>query len=249
MIKKLFYQSEKLGEEFVMKSLIVKSALTACIIFGGSFAFASTLNSVEVKTTSNDAKILLNTDYKSFVKKTDVSTNQIQLILKDTTINENIQTKYDNSKSFNGISLVQDGKDAYIYVSGVNPSSIEVVNAATNSIVPLNTHKKDFSAGIGILGFLGIVGFLSMFTNKRTKKVTKTLVEHSLHKNEIKNNIDIRNYTIRTSSLNSSSVSIHGNPTAKFAQDTSSFRSNNTNKNKNMTVSINSYCLKKAVNS
>lgn len=232
-----------------MKSYIVKTALTACILFGGSFAFAASLNSVEVKTTPADAKILLGTDYKSFVKKTDLSTNQIQLVLKDTTINENIQTKFDNSKSFNGVSLVQDGKDAYIYVSGINTSNIEVINAETNNIVPLNTHKKDFSTGLGILGFLLVTAAVSMFTNRKTAKVTKTFVEHSLHRNEIKNNINIKNYTIRTSTSNSNSVSIHGTPTAKFAQDTSSFGLNKQNRNNQSAISINSYCLKKAVNS
>lgn len=234
-----------------MKMNLIKFILTTLLFFGGNLSFASSLNAIEIKTAPSDTKIFLETDYNSFVKKTNISPNQIQLVLKNTSIAENIQTKVDSNNSLNGISLVQDGKDAYICISGLNTSDISVINSSTNNNLPLNTHSKDLSAGLYILLFLAGTSLLSFLVNKKvsSKSATKPFVEYSFHKNEIKNNINIKEYTIRNTVSNASCVSIHGNPTLKFSQNgkTSVVSIPETLSQRHSNY-INSTVLKKAVN-
>lgn len=200
--------------------MFIRALLLICIFLGGNSIFASTLSLVEIQSLNNNGKIILDTDNK-YVTKKNISNNEIEIKLKDTNINENIKTINDNVSNNTQISIMQNGKDAYINLYGNNIAKYELNYASDNSLIPINNRHKDIQLLFSIALFLVGISILSNIHNskkQRNKNVTKKYVRYSKDTKLVKeqqNQIKAIN-TLRAKNNIIPNNSIHGTPVANF---------------------------------
>lgn len=200
-----------------MKDLFVKALLCGCIFAGNSCVMASTLSSVEIANNGNQGKIVLNTD-KTKIKKNVISSDEIVLNLKNTTVSENVKTVCDNLPAMTEISVMQDGKDAYINLSGKNVANFKLISAKDGSIIPLSNLKKDFGFGSFAVLALILAAISARIKNNISRKSQENLRNTQLEKavrqkltapKELK--------TLRAKINVSNNSAIHGTPIINFA--------------------------------
>lgn len=208
-----------------MLDKLLKSLLCiVCILIFGTGAFAQSLNSVEINSDFGNGKIILDTDMKSAVKKTKISQNEIKLELKNTIVSDNIKTVYDNTSAYNGISIMQNGKNSYINISGENIAEYELLYANDNSIIPVSSGLKDFGVLFVIFSFVSFIlsKKLKNFADNRKENLRKMVMEQSERQQKIvaeqKRIRELK--TLRAKVKNANNRTIHENSVPKFASNT-----------------------------
>lgn len=201
-----------------MIKLCCKWVICICIVLSSNSAFAAALSSVEIVSDGNYGKIYLNTD-KSVVNKKNISENQIQIKLKNTNITENLKTTYNNAPQDTEISMIQNGKNAYINICGQNIANYELLYAKDGSLIPTKNGKKDVLIAFAIFAGIAFVSLLSRKVNQNYPNLslnmenlhTQTLIQQ---KNQIKEINTLRN---KINKINNNSI--HGNPVKHFADN------------------------------
>lgn len=198
-----------------MVDLLSKIFLCVCLLFAGNGAFASVLSNVEVSLDNKIGKIILDTDKSAIYKKV-LSNDKIHIKLKNTTINDNIKILYNSVPKNMEVSIMQNGKDAYISLFGENIAKYELLFAHNESIIPIKNGLKDFFTYLFIISLVLITGFIS-------KKIYKSKMSNNLNSSDMdtvirqKKQIMALN-TIRNKSVTLKGKSIHGNLIANFAE-------------------------------
>lgn len=199
-----------------MKDLFVKTMLCGCILVSGSCALANTLDSVEVENFGKQGKIILNTD-KTKIQKNVISSDEIILNLKNTTVSENVKTVCENLPVMTEISVMQDGKDAYINLSGENIANYDLTYENGNTI-PLSSMKKDFGFGsfaiFALLIIAGIARVKNSLSRKSQESLRNTQIEQAV-KQKIAANKELKTLRAKTKQCNNSAI--HGAPVINFA--------------------------------
>lgn len=201
----------------MMKDLFVKALLCGCIFVGGSCVMANTLSSVEVANNGNQGKIVLNTD-KTKIKKNIISSDEIVLNLKNTTVSENVKTICDNLPAMTEISVMQNGKNAYINLSGKDVANFELTYAKDGSIIPLSNQKRDFGFGsfaiFALVISAGIARMMNNFSRKSQESLRNTQLEQAVRK-QMAAKRELK--TLRARTKVSGNSAIHGAPVVNFA--------------------------------
>ena len=201
----------------MMKDLFVKALLCGCIFVGGSCAMANTLFYVEVANIGNQGKIVLNTD-KTKIQKNVISSDEIVLNLKNTTVSENVKTICDNLPTMTEISVMQNGKNAYINLSGENVANFELTYANDGSIIPLSNMKRDF--GFGSFAVLALIlaaiaaRMKNNFSRKSQENLRNTQLEQAVRQ-QLTAKRELRTLRAKTNVSNRSAI--HGAPVINFA--------------------------------
>lgn len=199
-----------------MKDLFVKTILCGCILVTGSCGFSNTLTSVEVANYGNQGKIVLNTD-KTKIQKNVISSDEIVLNLKNTTVSENVKTICDNLPVMTEISVMQNGKNTYVNLSGKNVANFELTYANGN-IIPLSSMKKDFGFGsfaiLALLIIAGVARMMNSFNRKSQESLRNTQLEQAV-KQKITAKKELKTLRARTKVCNKSVI--HGTPVINFA--------------------------------
>ena len=199
-----------------MKDLFVKTILCGCILVTGSCGFSNTLTSVEVANYGNQGKIVLNTD-KTKIQKNVISSDEIVLNLKNTTVSENVKTICDNLPVMTEISVMQNGKNTYVNLSGKNVANFELTYANGN-IIPLSSMKKDFGFGsfaiLALLIIAGVARMMNSFNRKSQESLRNTQLEQAV-KQKITTKKELKTLRARTKVCNNSVI--HGTPVINFA--------------------------------
>jgi hypothetical protein len=222
-------------------------------IIGGT-AFANNLYSVEITNSDNIGKIILDTDSSS-ISKSKISNNEISLKLKNTLVLDNVKAKYDNLSTFTDVSIMQNGNDTFINLSGDNISNYQINYAFSGKKIPINNHHLLFIFLLSIFSFSSVFAsckkILNLFYNNDKDILRNTNIEMAV-KEKIKNNktINIKNIqTLRTKTLCNNNSNIHSDFIANFSNSTNnqnmSIPKNLLNENRYMDFSQ----LKQAVNS
>lgn len=200
-----------------MKDLFVKALLCGCIFVGGSCVGANTLSSVEVANMGSNGKIVLDTD-KTKIQKSVISSDEIVLNLKNTAVSENVQTICDNLPAMTEISVMQNGKNAYINLSGTDIANFELTYAKDGSIIPISNMKREFGLGsFAILALIiaaGAARMMNDLSRKSQESLRNTQLEQAVRqqitaKRELK--------TLRARTKVSGNSAIHGAPVVNFA--------------------------------
>lgn len=198
-----------------MKDLFVKTILCGCILLSGSCVLANTLESVEVENFGKQGKIVLNTD-KTKIQKNVISSDEIVLNLKNTTVSENVKTMCENLPVMTEISVMQNGKDAYINLTGENIANYELTYENGN-IIPLSSMKKDFGfcsfAIFALLIIAGITRIKNSVSRKSQESLRNTQIEHAV-KQKIAANKELKTLRAKTRKCNNSAI--HGTPVINF---------------------------------
>lgn len=230
-----------------MKDLFVKTILCGCILVSGTCAFSNTLTSVEVANYGSQGKIVLNTD-KTKIQKNVISSDEIVLNLKNTTVSENVKTICDNLPVMTEISVMQNGKNAYINLSGKNVANFELTYSNGN-IIPLSNLKKDFGFGsFAILAFVilaGIARMMNSVSRKSQESLRNTQLEQAV-KQKIAAKKELKTLRARTKVCNNSAI--HGAPVINFANATKMNRISIPSSFRNTDEYMDYNQLKKAVN-
>lgn len=206
-----------------MLNSLIKYFLCLCILVSGSGAFAQSLNSIEIKSDINGGKIILDTNLKSSVKKVKLSDNEIKIVLKNTIVADNVKTICGNSKNCSGISVIQNGNNAYINISAKNIDSYQLLYAKDYSAIPLFSVLKNFgftSLGLFLLiSFFCIVKNFYYFSMVRRENLRKNAAEHIVRQKKIEaEQKRIRELkTLRAKIKKSKNNAIHDNFLPKFA--------------------------------
>lgn len=209
-----------------MLDKLIKVSLCLCMLVYGSAVFANSLNAVEIKTNSNNGKIILDTNKKFSINKSKISNNEIQIELKNTNIAENLTTQSNNSLEKGSVSIIQNGKNTYINIKGNNASKYDIVFAGDNSSVPQNSKSKNilFSVAIMMLAVVAsrIFNEIKEFITNRKEKLRKEFgfestkqEKLSIHKKQLGN---IK--SLRAKVESPSNISIHTQSMPRFATNT-----------------------------
>ncbi|MCR5260794.1 MAG: hypothetical protein K6C94_03040 [Candidatus Gastranaerophilales bacterium] len=191
-----------------MGKFFCKWLMCICFILSANSVFASSLSSVEIVSDNGVGKIYLGID-KSVINKKKISLNEIQIQLKNTGIIENLKTIYKNAPKDIEISVIQNGKHAFINIFGENIADFELLYAKDGSFIPLKNNKKDIAAVLLILA--GVLG--TALLSKKINNLNKNSKGSDLHTETVirqKNQI-IEINTLRNKSNQTLHNSIHGN--------------------------------------
>ena len=230
-----------------MKDLFVKTILCGCILVTGSCGFSNTLTSVEVANYGNQGKIVLNTD-KTKIQKNVISSDEIVLNLKNTTVSENVKTICDNLPVMTEISVMQNGKNTYVNLSGKNVANFELTYANGN-IIPLSSMKKDFGFGsfaiLALLIIAGVARMMNSFNRKSQESLRNTQLEQAV-KQKITAKKELKTLRARTKVCNN--TVIHGTPVINCANASKMNRVTVPSSFRNADEYMDYNQLKKAVN-
>jgi hypothetical protein len=199
-----------------MCKIFCKWLICICLFLSANTVFASSLSSVEIFSDGSVGKIYLDTD-KSVISKKNISLNEIQIQLKNTDILENLKTICNNAPKDIEVSVIQNGKNAFISILGENVKNFELLYSKDGSIIPLKNYKKDILTALLILFGICGISFVSKKVNTLNKKLSANVSD--LHTETIirqKNQI-IKINTLRNRSNQTVHTSIHGNPVKRFA--------------------------------
>lgn len=199
-----------------MKDLFLKALLCGCILANGACSMANTLSAVEISNFENNGQIVLNTD-KTKIQKEIISSDEIILNLKNTTVSENIKTVCDNLPSDTDISVIQDGKNAFINLSGKDIASFEL-KFQDGKTIPLSSMKKDFgfcSFALLVLALIACVAKLSNVLNRKSQDNLRNVKIENIVRQEISEKRELKTLRTRTKVCNNSVI--HGMPVANFA--------------------------------
>lgn len=197
-----------------MAGKLFRFLLCICLLFISNTAFASVLSNVEVSSDGNIGKIILDTDKSSVYKKV-LSDNNVQIKLKNTSIKENLKISYNRVPQNTEVSVMQNGKDAYISLFGANIAKYDMLFADDESLIPIRDTKKDTAAALIIMALVLLAGWFSKKMYKFSAGKTSASPELTTVIQQ-KNKIMAMN-TLRNQSNSLKNQSIHGNPIAHFA--------------------------------
>ncbi len=207
-----------------MSDFLIKPILCISILLFGNNTFAQCLNSIEIRPADGmiNNKIILNTDSKSSIKKFKISDNEIELVLKNTSISDNIKTFYYNTDNYCNITFLQNGKNANINIKADNINNYEVFslnNSNSSGHFPKKILVSFLTAFILLFLFLSDLKFhtkklrneyLIKKSDDKSCNNSKIALEHKRIK-ELK--------TIRTKILYSQNKSIIENNLPKFSSE------------------------------
>ncbi|MBQ2645700.1 hypothetical protein IJG14_09040 [bacterium] len=185
-------------------------------LIGGS-SFASTLSNVSVLSDGNIGKIVLDTDKSSVYKKV-ISNNEIQIQLKNTSCLENLKTQYINVPLDTDMSIVQNGKDTFINLSGENIKNYELLYSKDESLIPIKNIKKDSFVGLSVFALLI---YLMVYLRRKNNSSCYIAEKHSITNEDIRLKDSQINTmcTLRNKSNIASNASIHGKLVSNFSNN------------------------------
>ncbi len=199
-----------------MKDIFFKVLLCGCIFVSGACSMANTLSSVEVSNLGNNGKIVLNTD-KTKIQKNIISADEIILNLKNTTVSDNIKTVCDNLSSNTDVSVVQDGNNTFINISGENVADFDLL-FQDGSLIPLSSVKNDFGfcsfALLALVAVACIAKVSGSFCRKSQDNLRNVKIENMVRQ-QIVEKRELKTLRSRTKVCNNSVI--HGMPVLNFS--------------------------------
>lgn len=203
-----------------MVDKIFKVLLCTCIFFMGNVSIASNLSNIEIETIDKNGRIILDTDKKVIDKKL-ISSNEIQLKLRNTSVKDNLRTKYVNAPENTEVSVMQTKKDTYIHIYGQNIANFDLIYASDESLIPVKNGKKDFLTFFSIIAFLLTVSLISKNSSKNQNKSAFLQNEHSVNMETVKRQqTQIKELNTLRNKINygSNTNSIHANTVPEFSR-------------------------------
>lgn len=170
-----------------MKNKIFTLILTLILIVTPAFAADNILNSVLLEGTGNSYNIYLRTDKVTNVKKSIQADGSLLIDLKNTTIAENVNTKYMNTPDVNSIVIENaGGNEVKILVKAKNIENVDIIfDTPASSPVVVKDRVSNKTIGWSVFAFLMICVVLGSL-RKTEEEEDFTAMKKDLAEREIK---------------------------------------------------------------